>query len=142
MPKFGSNSIVVAVDNSSGTPVTMTNYITSIGNVTVEALLQESTAFGVAWVEQLATGMRRMEPLVFGGIFDNTASTGPDVIFNDTSSGPSDTGSTRTVTITWGGSNTTAVEAIITSYTRTATRGELTAYEVTLTPTGAVTEAT
>ena len=142
MSYFGSNSIVVAVDNSSGTPVTMTNYVTSINAISVEALLQESTAFGDAWVEQLSTGMRRMEPIVLGGLFENTASTGPDAVFNDVASGPADTGSTRTVTITWGGSNTTAVEAIITSYTRTATRGELTAYEVTLTPTGAVTEAT
>lgn len=142
MAKYGSNSIVVAVDNSSGTPVTMTNYITSINSVSIEATLQETTSFGDAWQEQLSTGMRRMDPLVFSGIFDNTATTGPDIIFNDISSGPSDTGSTRTVTITWGGSNTTAVEALITSYARTGTRGELTAYEVTMTPTGAVTEAT
>ena len=142
MAYYGSNSSVVAVDNSSGTPGTMTNYVTSIGNIGVEALLQESTAFGDAWVEQLSTGMRRMEPIVLGGLFENTATTGPDAIFNDVASGPADTGSTRTVTITWGGSNTTSVEAILTSYSRTPTRGELTAYEVTLTPTGAVTEAT
>ena len=142
MAYYGSNSIVVAVDNSSGTPVTMTNYVTSIGNIGVEALLQESTAFGDAWVEQLSTGMRRMEPIVLGGLFENTATTGPDAVFNDIASGPADTGSTRTGTSPWGGSNTTSVEAILTAYSRTPTRGELTAYEVTLTPTGAVTEAT
>ena len=141
MAKYGSNSLIVAVDNSSGTPVTMTNYITSIGNVTVEALLQETTAFGDSFVEQLSTGMRRAEPIVLGGLYDDTSSTGPDAVFNDVASGPADTASTRTITITWGGSKTTACEAIITNYTRTATRGELTAYEVTLTPTGTVTEA-
>ena len=140
MAKYGSNSLIVAVDNSSGTPVTMTNYITSIGNVTVEALLQETTAFGDSFVEQLSTGMRRAEPIVLGGLYDDT-SGGPDSVFNDVASGPADTASTRTITITWGGSKTTACEAIITNYTRTATRGELTAYEVTLTPTGTVTEA-
>ena len=140
MAKYGSNSLIVAVDNSSGTPVTMTNYITSIGNVTVEALLQETTAFGDSFVEQLSTGMRRAEPIVLGGLYDDTG-TGPDAVFNDVASGPADTASTRTITITWGGSKTTACEAIITNYTRTATRGELTAYEVTLTPTGTVTEA-
>ena len=140
MAKYGSNSLIVAVDNSSGTPVTMTNYITSIGNVTVEALLQETTAFGDSFVEQLSTGMRRAEPIVLGGLYDDT-SGGPDSVFNDVASGPADTASTRTITITWGGSKTTACEAIIPNYTRTATRGELTAYEVTLTPTGTVTEA-
>ena len=141
MSKYGSNSIIVAVDNSSGTPVTMTNYITTINAVSVEAVLNETTAFGDAWAEQLSTGMRRAEPIVLGGLYDDTSTTGPDAIFNDVASGPSDTGSTRTITITWGGSKTTSCEAIITNYTRTATRGELTAYEVTLTPTGTVTEA-
>ena len=130
MAKYGSNSIIVAVDNSSGTPVTMTNYVTTINAVSVEALLQETTAFGDAWQEQLSTGMRRAEPIVLGGLYDDTSTTGPDAIFNDVA-----------ITITWGGSKTTACEAIITNYTRTATRGELTAYEVTLTPTGTVTEA-
>ena len=68
MAKYGSNSLIVAVDNSSGTPVTMTNYVTSINAVSVEALLQETTAFGDAWQEQLSTGMRRAEPIVLGGL--------------------------------------------------------------------------
>jgi len=139
MAKYGSNSIIVAVDNSGGSVVTMTSYITEINTIDVEAMLEESHSFGDAWFESLATGVRKASDLVLGGFYDDTSSTGPDVIFNAVASGP--TASTRTVTITFGGSKTVSFEALITKYSRTASRNELTKFEVTLTPTGTVTEA-
>ena len=139
MAKYGSNSLIVAVDNSSGSAVTMTAYITAINALSVEAILEESHSFGDSWFESLATGLRRMTPVELSGIFDDTATTGPDVIFNAVASATST--STRTLTITWGGSKTTSCECLISSYTRGATRGELTTFSVTLTPTGTVTEA-
>lgn len=117
----------------------MTNYIRTIGDVDVKAMMAESTAFGDAWVEKLATGVREAGSLTLGGYYDDTASTGPDVIFNDVASGPTD--STRTLLLTWGGSKTTSAEVWISSYKRTATVGELTGFEVTLEYTGTVTEA-
>ena len=139
MAKYGSNSLAVSLDNSSGTPVVMTAYVTAIGAVTVEALLEESHSFGDSWFESMATGLRRMSPVEISGIYDDTSSTGPDSVFNSPASAPST--STRTLLITWGWSKTTSCECVITSYTRGATRNELTSYSVTLTPTGAVTEA-
>jgi hypothetical protein len=139
MAKYGSNSFAVSIDNSSGSPVVMTNYIRTIGDVDVKAMMAESTAFGDAWVEKLATGVREAGSLTLGGYYDDTASTGPDVIFNDVASGPTD--STRTLLLTWGGSKTTSAEVWISSYKRTATVGELTGFEVTLEYTGTVTEA-
>lgn len=139
MAKYGSANLIIAVDNASGTPVTMTSYITSIGSVEVEALLEESHSFGDAWFEQLATGVRRASDIVLGGFYDDTSTTGPDAIFNDVADGPADT--TRTITVTWGGSKTTSCETIISKYSRSAVRNELTKFEVTLTPTGTVTEA-
>ncbi len=49
-------------------------------------------------------------------------------------------GATRTLKITWGSTKTTSVETIIVGYDRIAQVGKLTEYEVTLRPTGAVTE--
>ena len=139
MAKYGSNSFVVSIDNSGGTPVTMTDYIRSIGDVDVKAMMQESTAFGDAWMEKLATGMLEAGSITLGGYYDDTATTGPDAIFNDVATGPTD--STRTLLLTWGGSKTTSAEVWISAYKRTATVGELTAFEVTLEYTGTVTEA-
>ena len=139
MAKYGSNSFAVSIDNSSGTPVVMTNYIRTIGDVDIKAMMAESTAFGDAWVEKLATGVLEAGSITLGGYYDDTASTGPDVIFNDVATGPTD--STRTLLLTWGGSKTTSAEVWISAYKRTATVGELTGFEVTLEYTGTVTEA-
>lgn len=134
MAKYGSNSLVIEVDNSAGTLVNLSNYIDTINDVNVEALLQESTAFGDSWVENLFTGIKKMDPVTIEGFYDDTATTGPDAILNSL-------GDTRTLKITWGGSKTTTVETIITKYPRKAVRGELTRFSCELTPTGAVTEA-
>ena len=110
----------------------------SINGVEVEAILQESHSFGDSWFEHLSTGLRKMNPLVVGGFFDDVAS-GPNAIFIGVQDAPAD--ASRTVEITWGGTKTTTVEVWIQKYTRKATRNELTAYEATLQPTGSVTEA-
>lgn len=140
MAKYGSNSVQIDFDNSGGTPVDMSNYIHELGPIKVaSAEMQESHAFGDAWKEFLATGVRMMEPFDIVGFYDDTATTGPDAIFNDVADGPAD--STRTITVTWGGSKTTSVECWISAYQRAAVRGELHLFTVTLTPTGTVTEA-
>lgn len=134
MAKYGPNDISIAVDNTGGTPVTMDAYIDEISGATVEAILEESHTFNSAYVEQLYSGIQRMSPITFSGFYDDTATTGPNAIFVAL-------GETRTVTITWGGSKTTATEAILTTYDRAPGRNASTRYTITLTPTGTVTEA-
>jgi hypothetical protein len=134
MAKYGPNDISIDVDNTGGTPVTMDAYIDDWAGADVEAILEESHTFNDAWVEQLYSGIQRMSPITMSGFYDDTATTGPDAIFNAL-------GETRTVTITWGGSKTTATEAIISAYNRTPGRNASTRFTVTLTPTGTVTEA-
>lgn len=133
MAKYGPNDISIAVDNTGGTPVTMDAYIDEWAGADVEAILEESHTFNDAWVENLYSGIRRMSPITMSGFYDDTATTGPDAIFNAL-------GETRTVTITWGGSKTTATEAIISAYARAPGRNASTRFTVTMTPTGTVTE--
>lgn len=139
MAKYGSPSVVIAFDDSGGTPQTMTQYVTDINDVNIEAVMEESHTFGDSWFESLATGLRKMADLKLKGFYDDTATTGPDAIFNAVCSGPSV--SSRTLTITYGGTKTTSVECVIQGYKRMLDRGKLHKYEVTLQPTGAVTEA-
>lgn len=140
MAKYGSNSLVIQIDSTEGGSLTdISQYITSINGVEVEAVLAESHSFGDAWFEHLATGVRKMNPIVMGGFYDDTASTGPNAIFVGVQDSPAD--ASRTLQITWGGSKTTTVEVWIAKYSRLASRNELTRFEVTLQPTGAVTEA-
>ena len=133
MAKYGSPSLVIEADNAAGTLVDMTQYVDEVNEVNVEALIQESHTFGDSWVENLYTGVKKGNPVTFSGFYDDTAVSGPDVIFNAL-------GSTREVKITYGGSKYSHFNAIITSYVRTPTRGELTRYSVTYTPTGQIFE--
>ncbi len=139
MAKYGSNSLAISIDDSAGAPVVFTQHVLSINEVEIEAILEESHSFGDAWFESLATGIRRMSDVVLEGFYDDAASTGPDVVLKDVTSGPSV--ASRTLLITWGGTKTTSAEVLIHKYGRIASRGTIHKYRSTLRPTGAVTEA-
>ena len=133
MAKYSSADLKIEIDNSGGTPVDLSAYIDTIDGFNMEALTQESTPFGVDAEEHLAVGISRTNPVTVEGFYDDTAASGPDAVLNSI-------GDTRTLTITWDGdSNSDSVEAIIQTYNRTPTRGELTRFSCTLLPTGAVT---
>lgn len=139
MAKYGSNSVTINFDNSGGTPVNMSDYILTINGVDIEAILEESHSFGKSWREFLATGIRQVGEITLGGFYDDTASSGPDAIFNAVASGPS--AGTRTLQVVYGGGKSTSVECVIKAYNRRPVRGELTKFEVVLAPSGQVTEA-
>ena len=134
MAKYGPDDFAISVDDSGGTPVVMDPYVDELDGMDIEAIIEESHAFVATWVENLYSGIRKGNPFTVGGFYDDTATTGPDVIFNAL-------GNTRTVKLTWGGSKTTSFECIITKYVRTPGRNLSSRYSVTFTPTGAVTEA-
>ena len=138
MSKYGPNSLKIEFDDAVPTLRDMTQYVLTINDVQVEAILEESHSFGDAWFESLGTGIRRMNPVEMSGLYDDTATTGPDVVFNAVNSGPAV--ATRTLTLTWGGTKTTSTESLIAMYGRQATRNELTKYSVRIQPTGVVTE--
>jgi len=137
--KYGSNSVVINYDNAGGTPVDMSQHVLDINGVEVEAILEETHSFGDAWFESLATGLRRMADVVLGGLYDDVGTTGPDVIFNAVTTGPAV--ATRTLQVVYGSTKSTTVETVNMKYGRKLARGALHKYEVTLRPTGAVTEA-
>jgi hypothetical protein len=137
--KYGSNSVTINVDNSGGTPVDMTQHTLDINDVEIESILEESHAFGDSWFESLATGVRRMAPIVMGGLYDDTSSSGPNAMYATTASGPSET--LRTWQCVYGSTKSTSVETLIAKYGRKLGRAALHKYSVTLQPSGAVTEA-
>ncbi len=136
MAKYGPDDLVIDFDDSGGTPVAMTAYIREISGVKVSAILTDSHSFGDTWHESLAVGVSKVDDITLKGFYDDTASTGPNVIFNAVGNT-----TTRTLKVTWGSTKTTTVETIIISYERLGKLDDLTAFEVVLRPTGAVTEA-
>lgn len=134
MAKYGSPSVDISWAGTS-----IKNYVRTINGVDISSLMEESHAFGDTWFESLATGMKQMADVVLGGFYDDTATTGPDALFVTTASGPST--SSSSLVITYGSTKTTTVSAFIVKYRRTLSLGKLHGFEVTLRPTGAVTEA-
>lgn len=128
MAKYGQSDLSVTWDGDSVD-------FDTINGAEIEAILQQSDSFGDDWVEQLFVGVKRMEPITLEGFYDDEAG-GPNALF-----GGAAIGSTEEVVITWGSTKTTTFDAIVTRYARTPSRGELTRYSVTLTPTGEVVEA-
>ena len=137
--KHSSSEVTVQFDIAAGTLTAMTPYITEIGGIDVEALMEESTAFGDTAQKFLPSGILKAGQITLGGYYDDTAATGPDVVFNAPAPTPST--ASRTLTITFATGKTFTVETYIVKYTRTLTRNALTKFTVTLQPTGIITEA-
>lgn len=134
MAKYGSPSVTITYNSQD-----ITQYITDINDIDVESLMEETTTFGDDWAEHTPVGMFKMGDLKLKGFYDDTATTGPDALFNDLTQDP--TSSAKTLVITYGGSKSTSVGTFIQKYSRKLDRGKLHKFEVTLQPTGDVTEA-
>ena len=128
MAKYGSPDLAISVGGDN-----MEEYIHEIGELTKEAIIQEGHTFGDEWVKQYFTGVKQANEFTVSGFYDDTALTGPDAVFDNI-------GDTVEIIISWGGSKTTTFDAIIKSYGRAPSRGELTGYSCALVPTGVVQE--
>lgn len=138
MAMFGSGSVTITYDDSpGGTGRTITPYVREIGGISVEALQARSESFGDVWQEYTPTGMKLVKAVSIKGYYDDTATSGPHVVFRDPDDGPSD--STRTLVVVFGGTNGTAtVETRLVSYEVIGKNGNLTEYEAVVQPTSSL----
>ena len=139
MGKFGSASVKISLTSASNTTTLhdISQYVDEFNGVEIEALLQNSHAFGDAWEESLHVGVSKINPLTLSGFYDDAAATGPHALFGQTSQ----LGKKRTVEVDFGASDIVASTVVISKYARSAKRGELTRYQVELQPSGAPTTA-
>ena len=138
MAKYGSDDVTLEFDNAGGSLVDMSDYLRQDITIDRKAETVESTPYSVEWAQAVATGMKRMEPVTLTGFYDDTATTGPEVIFFNAGVA---LGATRTFKVTYGGAKTTSVETIIANFRVKLSVGQLHVFEVVLQPTGTVTEA-
>lgn len=137
MSMYGSGSVTVAYDDApTGVARTITQYVREIGGIKVESLMARSESFGDLWEEYTPTGMKKVPALSIKGYFDDTATSGPHVVFKDPDDGPTD--GTRTLTVGFGGA-TAAGETRLVSYEVLGKNGGLTEYEAMVQVTGALT---
>lgn len=105
MAKYGSSSVTINYDDSGGTPRDVSQYIDTINNIKITSKQDTTTAFGDSWVEKTPTGTSEVADIVVEGFYDDTATSGPHVVFRAVDASPS--ASTRTLAIGHGGTNGT-----------------------------------
>lgn len=139
MAMYGSGSVVIGYDDApGGTLRTITPYVREIGGVKVEALMARTESFGDLWEEYTPTGMKKVPALSIKGFFDDTATTGPHVVFKDPDDGPTD--ALRSLSVNFGGATATG-ETRLVSYEVLGKNGNLTEYEAMVQVSGALTWA-
>jgi hypothetical protein len=120
----------------------VSQFVLSLGDFSIEQGIEEKHTFGDVWEESLPFGVGKVAPFDIGGLYDDTAVSGPDLLFRITTPDTAATGS-RTLKVTWkttGGTKSTSVECFRTSYKVSADRNGLTKFSATVQPTGATTE--
>lgn len=136
--KHGSSEITVTYDDGpNGTGRAITNYVLTMGGVKITSNMQPSHALGDSWEESLPSGMKKMDPVTLTGYWDDTATTGPHVVFLEPDDGPQDL--TRSLVIVFGNSKTLSVETYLVSYEVLGKNGALTEFSAVIQPTGAAT---
>lgn len=138
MAKKDSTTFIFEVDKADAGALTsgLTAYITEFGPLKVSRGVVESTPFGVSAAQFLAGVVKKHEPIVIKGFYDNGAEPAPDAVFNIRKYTHSQT---RSFSLTV---NTAITgELWITDYEVTFTNGSYHEYAATVQFTGTITEA-
>lgn len=126
--KHNSSEVTISFNGQ-----TMTSYGTQIDGFERDTKMVETTPFGATDATYVGSGVKRVKPVKITGFYDDTATTGPDAVFNTLST-------FGTLIVGYGNSKQSSVSAGVMTYTRKPKVDDLTGYEVTLQPSGAVTE--
>ena len=140
MANSSPSEVVIEYDNSGDSLQDVSQYVLSINDIDIENVTEEVHTFGDSWDEHLPIGLARMPAIEISGLYDDTASVGPDALFKRAAP-ETPASDTRSLKVTWRSGKTTTVETFVLSYRRSADRSALTKYTVRLQPTGSVTEA-
>lgn len=141
MARLGSDVLAIRVTTTSATASfrDITQQVTEIDGLTIEAILEESQTFGDAWTEQSFVGVRRIGDITIRGFYDDDTSTGTFGIFGNAT----DPGAERVLKLNIGTTNSyPKLDFIVKSYARMPSIGELTKFELVIAPTGALTVVT
>lgn len=82
MAKYGPSVVTVTIDDApGGTPRIITPYVTSIGDIGLESITQQTNPFGVSSEQHTPIGLDKTADVTLSGFYDDTASVGPKAVF-------------------------------------------------------------
>lgn len=147
MAKYSSASFALSIadtDGAGGTLRALTSYLTRLGDFTVTKGVIDITPFGSSSAVLVGGIFKKYEPFTIAGLYDDTATSGPDAVLNIGRSTNTHT-AVRKFLLTIGGSNHLDGDGNtggiwILDYKRTFNVGEYTGFEATLQLSGTITE--
>jgi hypothetical protein len=132
MANYGSKDLLIELQDAGAVYRDITQYVRSLNDVEIEALIEQSHSFGDAWAEFLYTGFAKANAITLQGIYDDAANT-PYALFVR--------GASRNLRITWGGGHQTVFPSLMQKWARGPQLEKAHTYKLTLQPTGAPTES-
>jgi len=129
--KHGSAEITISYDDGpGGTPRTITSYVLTMGAVKLTSNMQANTPYGATVEAMLPTGVAKIDKITIHGFWDDTATTGPHVVFLTPDTSPQ--AATRTLAIVFGNSKTWTSEGYLESYAVSGKAGNLTEFDAVI----------
>lgn len=135
MAKYGSASASISIMDHGGTLRNITQYVLTIGGLKITQITEENSPFGMANEQNMPVGKQKFGPVTIAGNFDDTATTGPHVVFSTLEATP--TATARQLVISPNGTNNLTVNVFATDYELVLTDGKLTGYSATVQQAGA-----
>jgi hypothetical protein len=72
MALHGPSEVVISMDDEpGGTPVDITEFVTSIGAISIESITEQTNPFGVDSEEHTPVGLAKSADIPIGGYFDD-----------------------------------------------------------------------
>lgn len=133
MAKHSPSEVTVTIDDApGGTPRIITPYVTTIGNLSLEVITEQTNPFGATSEEHTPVGITRTDDVVIGGFFDDTALVGPHVVFQIAAADKAPASVGRTLAIVAATGKTFTVTVHLVKYEVILNKDGLTQYQATV----------
>lgn len=135
MSVFGWDDVRLKFGNTSDLWYDIKSYIDEQSALKLTAILEDWFPKGNTWKEKKSTGLKEWGgDLELKGLYDNTATSGPDILFNNSGARLGGTG--KVAESFDAGASWRVVSVINAGYVPEPKQGGLTRFTVTLTPYG------
>ena len=136
--KHSSSEVTFSLEDSQeGTPRLLTGFLLTMGAAKISAILQKSTAYGVAWEAMLPTGLQKADPITITGFWDDSATPSPHTVLISPDILPNSGTRALVITFSTGTVRTFTCECLLESYSVIGKTGNLTEFAAVLVLVGA-----
>lgn len=128
---YSSPDFKIEIQKGGDPAVDISNYVDNYGELSVEALIEDTTGFGKTFREYQASRVKAAAEITLEGFYTVGEGSAVETL--------NDVGATITVTNTWGESDSDSYDAIIKTFVKRPVKDQLTRWSCTIQPSGEIT---